>query len=167
MNNKYGFTLIEIAITAIIIGILILVGIPNMLKSTNRSYASDAMRNLMAIYAAEFNKKEENNDFFLSGTRKLIAKENTINTMLDLNLVRSGNIDYICNPVGGTVDKPTNVQCSATHSSFIMKMYTEFPITINASPVYCNGSNPTSSSSNPCCDSTFGGGGHVEGSLCP
>ena len=50
-----AFTLTEIVVAAAVVGMLTTVAIPGVGGFINRSYAYDAMNNLMAIYAAEQN----------------------------------------------------------------------------------------------------------------
>ena len=82
-----GFTLVEITVAAIIIGILLLIGIPNLLKSSERSYSLDVMRNLVTIHAAQQDYLvDHNNSYFGSGAGSPLSD---INSNLNINIVAS------------------------------------------------------------------------------
>lgn len=52
-NKRKGFTLVELAVVVVIIGVLASFGIPRMLKSVERSKAAEAFGYLTAIRAAQ------------------------------------------------------------------------------------------------------------------
>ena len=150
--NKQAFTLVEIIVVAIIVGLLGLMAIPNLTRMMNRSYAQDAMHNLIAIYAAQQNYAQNNGG---GNTYLACADYNAINTGLGLSIASSGGLDYSCETVSNT--------CSATAApgsqagNFTMQVTLVNPITVTTTPAYCSGN------SNPCC--TAGGG--AAGTSCP
>lgn len=149
MNTKNAFTLIELAVVAIIIGILVLVGIPNMLKGVNRGYAQDAMRNLMAIYAAQQNFYQNNSNVYFT-----CASADACNAGLGLNIVKNGGTDYSCDPAVG---KCTARNPGATGTMFTMEVDLNSSVAVNTSPMYC-----VVSGQNPCCT-----GGAAGWTYCP
>ena len=52
-NSRNGFSLVELSVVVIIIGVLAAFGIPRMLKSVERSKASESFKYLAAIRAAQ------------------------------------------------------------------------------------------------------------------
>ncbi len=61
LNNKKGFTLIELMIVVAIIGILAAIAIPNFLKYQAKSKTSEAKVNLKAIFTSEQSYYAEKN----------------------------------------------------------------------------------------------------------
>ena len=52
-RRRAGFSLVELAVVVIIIGVLAAFGVPRMLKSVERSKASEAFKYLSAVRAAQ------------------------------------------------------------------------------------------------------------------
>jgi len=52
-GNRQGFSLVELAVVVIIIGVLAAFGVPRMLKSVERSKAAEAFGYLAAVRAAQ------------------------------------------------------------------------------------------------------------------
>ena len=61
MNNRKGFTLIELMIVVVIIGILAALAIPRFMQATNKSKQSEAKGILKQIYTMERTYRQENN----------------------------------------------------------------------------------------------------------
>lgn len=53
MKTRKGFSLVELSVVVIIIGVLAAFGIPRMLKSVERSKASEAFKYLASVRAAQ------------------------------------------------------------------------------------------------------------------
>ncbi|MEI7998026.1 MAG: prepilin-type N-terminal cleavage/methylation domain-containing protein, partial [Candidatus Omnitrophota bacterium] len=64
MPNKKGFTLLEIIVVSLIVGVLVLIAIPNFTNMLNRSYARQALTNLLAIYSAQQSYYMNNNSAY-------------------------------------------------------------------------------------------------------
>jgi prepilin-type N-terminal cleavage/methylation domain-containing protein len=52
-TNRKGFSLVELAVVVIIIGVLAAFGVPRMLKSVERSKAAEAFKHLASVRAAQ------------------------------------------------------------------------------------------------------------------
>jgi prepilin-type N-terminal cleavage/methylation domain-containing protein len=52
-QRRFGFSLVELSVVVIIIGVLAAFGVPRMLKSVERSKASEAFKYLAAVRAAQ------------------------------------------------------------------------------------------------------------------
>jgi prepilin-type N-terminal cleavage/methylation domain-containing protein len=52
-NNRKGFTLVELAVVIVIIGVLAAFGVPRVIKSVERSRAAEAFAYLSSVRAAE------------------------------------------------------------------------------------------------------------------
>ena len=157
--NKEAFTLVELGIVAIIVGVLVLVGIPNMLKSINRNYALDAMRNLITIYTAEHNYAQNNGNYLIPCDLDCI---NNASTGLGLNIISSNGVIYSCRITGvGGISL-----CEAS-SGLLYQLIAilDNPINSTAVPVYCNmnGAFPFDTY-NPCC---WHNGSKTPGTNCP
>jgi len=63
LNNKKGFTLIELMIVVAIIGILAAIAIPNFLKYQAKSKQSEAKVNLKAVFTSEQSYFAEKNTY--------------------------------------------------------------------------------------------------------
>ena len=53
VGTRKGFTLVELAVVIVIIGVLAAFGVPRFLKSVERSKAAEAFQYLAAVRAAE------------------------------------------------------------------------------------------------------------------
>jgi prepilin-type N-terminal cleavage/methylation domain-containing protein len=53
LNTRKGFSLVELSVVVIIIGVLAAFGIPRMLKSVERSKAAEAFKYLASVRAAQ------------------------------------------------------------------------------------------------------------------
>lgn len=162
--DKNSFTLIELAIVAIIVGLLALVAVPSMLKGVQRGYAKDAMRNLMVIYAAEQNYYQNNNGnyYFLGNfgappTYDECDGRDGINTGLGTNIISSDSTHYCCKQPPTGPSQPPFCFAINQNSNFTMFFDQNGQLTGNNSPLYCG-------TNYPCCLIT---GGQQAGSLCP
>lgn len=146
MNNKNAFTLVEVITTAVIVGFLGMMAIPSMIKTVNRSYAKDAVHNLMTIYAAQQNYHQNNGDVYktCAGTDLSTCINNA--SGLGLAIVSSGGITYSCD---ATLTPPVCTATAAAGSqagTFTLQATLDSPITTMNEPVYCS-----STTYNPCC----------------
>ncbi len=66
-RSRKGFTLVELAVVIVIIGVLAAFGVPQFLKSVERSKAAEAFNYLAAVRAAQ-ERYLAKNGFYYSGT---------------------------------------------------------------------------------------------------
>ena len=141
MINKKAFTLIEIVVIAVILGILAVIVLPNALNMIKRAHAQDAMRDLITIYAAQKNYAQNNNGTYASCSDDPAAI--SCNDALGLNIVYDSSTNYSC---GANF-------CTVTTGPFTMQMDLNKSVPVNNAPVLClSGSNYLPDNNhNPCC----------------
>jgi prepilin-type N-terminal cleavage/methylation domain-containing protein len=105
MDRKHAFTMLELMVVVVIVGIIATFAIPNYTKSVDQSYEKDAVNNLTLIAAAQQFYFTNNNQYLAAG-----ANRNTINSALKLNILPNG-FTYSC-PSGGA-----SYDCRATRVS--------------------------------------------------
>jgi prepilin-type N-terminal cleavage/methylation domain-containing protein len=151
MLNRHGFTLFEIIVVLIIIGIYVALSFPNYTVPTEQARAATARNNLLAIYSAEKNYLNNNGSYCLNTASTASAScaastgDNTcadslpsINCNLSLNTQDDGTYTYSCS--GNT--------CTAVR---ISTPSTNVVLTLNA-PIQLNGNvNPQCATVNNYC----------------
>ena len=102
MLQRKGFTLIEIIVVLVIIGVCIAIYFPNYYSSIQKSDNQNAQNNLIAINTAELNYFN-NNGTYCTATVPVNCADSTtdINTNLSLNITDS-NFNYACTKNGST-----------------------------------------------------------------
>jgi prepilin-type N-terminal cleavage/methylation domain-containing protein len=88
MRKHQGFTLVEIVIVCLIIGIILAIGVPSYFRSVEVAKCKEAMRNLQTMYTAAFDYYAENNSTFAGLT---IA---AINTQAGVYIVNNPDWTY-------------------------------------------------------------------------
>jgi prepilin-type N-terminal cleavage/methylation domain-containing protein len=68
-KNRKGFTLVELAVVIVIIGVLAAFGVPRFLKSVERSKAAEAFSYLAAIRSAEERSQARNGTYEVDITK--------------------------------------------------------------------------------------------------
>lgn len=110
MPCRKGFTLMEIVVVLIIIGVVASVTLPNFNASTQQAYGQTARNNLRAIYSAQVNHFNDQNSYCIASCGNLSA----INTSLNLNIADSV-YQYSCiSDVSGFLCKATNGSTTLT-----------------------------------------------------
>ena len=66
-RNQRGFTLIELMIVVVIIGILAALAIPRFMRATTKSKQSEAKQILKQIYTMQNTYKQANDTYWISG----------------------------------------------------------------------------------------------------
>ena len=131
-NFKKGFTLVELAMVVVILGIIAGFSIPNYQKSVARAYLRDARNNLIIIREAnQVNRAQQGAFWPTSNNQDLVA----INSNLRVNILANGVV-YICNGTTGIT-----FSCTAQRGADFTLTITEVPIFIPPSctvPANCN-----------------------------
>ena len=86
-----GFTMIELVVVIVIIGIIAAFGSPSFSKAIARAKARDAINTLSVIHTVQALYKESVGGYLFANDLA------GINTGLSLNLVASGGTSYACN----------------------------------------------------------------------
>jgi len=137
--RRQGFTIIEIIIVIIIVGIVAAFALPNFTASSEQARSLNAQNNLLAIFSAEKNYNNTHGNFISLASLALI------NSTLSLNIQDDGIYAYSCS----TAD-PSLLSCTAQRSGGALT------ITVTNTPFQSSGSvAPNCSASlNPTCCGT-------------
>ena len=91
-SHKKAFTIIEVLLVVIVIGILASMALPKYIKTVERARAKDAERNLVAIHAANRIFFAETGVYWPNGGPGALSD---INTNLGLSIAPNG-FTYVC-----------------------------------------------------------------------
>ncbi len=108
-----GFTLTELIIVVVVLGIMAGFAIPNYTKSIDRAYRKDGTVNLTAIYAAQQIYSNNNNGSYWTPSGGGGVAD--INASLGLGIL-SNNLTYSCSGGGATFS------CTATRGTMTLKV---------------------------------------------
>ena len=99
MADKKGFTLIELVVVMIIVGICLAFAIPSYIGSMEQTKAQAAQNNLLAIAAAQ-ERYYEDNGVYCTTTTGLVANcgnsRDNINGNLHLSIFANDPFSYSC-----------------------------------------------------------------------
>ncbi|MBF0511533.1 MAG: type II secretion system protein [Candidatus Omnitrophica bacterium] len=132
MRTHKGFTLMELVVVLIIMGVVVGLCMPNFMGPNEQARAILAQNNLMAIYAAQQNFNNDqggNNNFCITDCNSL----SNINHNLGLNIPDDGTYVYSC---GSITDRLGQSQpaCTATRhngpSAFSITVQISAPIQV-------------------------------------
>ncbi len=127
MPRAKGFTLLEILVVIVILGIAAALFFPNYTTPTEQARAANAQNNLLAIYSAEQNYRNNNGNFASPSSLS------TINSTLSLNIQDDGTYLYSC-----SWGPPPACTATRTNSSASPVL----AVTLNSS-IQLHGGNPT------------------------
>lgn len=102
MNKRHGFTLMEILVVVVMLGIMAGFALPAYNNSLRKANERDATINLIAIHGAQMVREARTGAYWDGGAGNTAS----INTNLGLNIVEN-DVTYSCN---GTFT------CTATHT---------------------------------------------------
>ncbi|MFH0918013.1 MAG: prepilin-type N-terminal cleavage/methylation domain-containing protein [Candidatus Omnitrophota bacterium] len=113
---RLGFSLLEVMVVVIIIGILATFAIPHYAKTQENGLDNEAKANLVLIQAAENLYKSERNSFYpVSGVEAVHAK---LNSYLSVNLPLTGSKwDYSVRVTPAAGANPAKACAQATRNS--------------------------------------------------
>jgi prepilin-type N-terminal cleavage/methylation domain-containing protein len=112
MSNKKGFTLIEILVVLVIVGVLALVALPNYNAMVIQGSASTAQNNLISIYNAQKASYINNNKYYFSAACPDTLNNINTSPLLSLNLADT-NFNYCCTNANGFTCTATNISDGA------------------------------------------------------
>ncbi len=94
---RNGFTMTEILVTLVILGVLVSFALPNLTRMRERSYARQAIDNLLLIHAAAQARRLETQTYWPPFGGPGFEKDiQGINADLNLNIIPHNNEQYAC-----------------------------------------------------------------------
>ena len=109
-NNKSGFTLIELMIVVVIIGILTALAVPRFMPMTIRSKQAEAKEILKQIYTMQRTHRQAGNSYWGQGTSADSLPANQLNfATIGVEIPDGARYQYII-----TVATATNLTVTAT-----------------------------------------------------
>jgi prepilin-type N-terminal cleavage/methylation domain-containing protein len=115
-RNSKGFTLIELMIVVVIIGILAALAIPRFMRSTTKSKQSEAKQLLKQVYTMQRAYRQEYNSYCLNGASASAAAPNAF-AQIGVDVMASSRYTYTmvaglntftCTATGNLDDDATN-----------------------------------------------------------
>ena len=108
-KSQKGFTLIELMIVVVIIGILAALAIPRFMRATTKSKQSEAKQILKQVYTMQQTYKQANDTYWISGGVVANAAAPNAFATLGVEIAASARYTYTF-----TVSTPTTFTCEAT-----------------------------------------------------
>jgi len=134
LEKRLAFTITEMIVVVVILGVLAGIAIPNYNKTIERSHVQDAINQLSALHAAETIQFARTGSYWpASATTYLITD---INTNLKLNIIEN-DMTYSCQGFQGAT---FTCQASRNPSGSYAVTVTEAPL--SATNPACSGSCP-------------------------
>ena len=94
-RNEKGFTLIELMIVVVIIGILAALAIPRFMRATTKSKQSEAKQVLKQIYTMQHAYRQEYNTYALNGTTaSAVAAQQTAFGRIGVDIMSTARYTY-------------------------------------------------------------------------
>ncbi len=135
-----AFTIMEILIVVVIVGIIATFAIPNYGNSVARTHLQDAIMQLSAIRTANQLYFARTSSYWPTATYTGTRNVNDINSNLSLNIIENSMI-YTCN----AYVSPTTFTCTATSTPAARS----FTVTVTEAPLVT--STPPAVTDNPRC----------------
>ena len=147
MAAKKGFTLLEIIVVLVIVGLLAALAVPNFLSSMRQTEMQAVENNLRAIVGKEQKHYEDNGSYYSSPTTgTCLAIFNSINQNLSLSMSTDTVTDgfvYSC-VSSGTCSATCLATCSASCSSIPPSQPNQVSIDSNGNVTCSNNAVPLS-----------------------
>jgi type IV pilus assembly protein PilA len=109
-RNRKGFTLIELMIVVVIIGILAALAIPRFMRATTKSKQSEAKNILKQIYAMERAYRQEKDVYWITANAASAAAQNAFSG-IGVEVMASARYTYT---IASTDAGATNFTATAT-----------------------------------------------------
>jgi type IV pilus assembly protein PilA len=109
-RNRKGFTLIELMIVVVIIGILAALAIPRFMRATTKSKQSEAKNILKQIYAMERAYRQEKDVYWITANSASAAAQNAF-AGIGVEVMASARYTY---SIASTDAGATNFTATAT-----------------------------------------------------
>ncbi len=100
-RNSKGFTLIELMIVVVIIGILAALAIPRFMRSTTKSKQSEAKQLLKQVYTMQRAYRQEYNAYCLNGVTASAAAPATF-AQIGVDVMSSARYTYVMTAAANT-----------------------------------------------------------------
>jgi prepilin-type N-terminal cleavage/methylation domain-containing protein len=96
MAQREGFTLIEVIVVLVIVGLAAAFALPNFLQSMEQTRASAAKNNLLAISAGQAKYYEDNNNAYYASASYAANDLGNINAKFHLSMFSTDTFSYAC-----------------------------------------------------------------------
>jgi len=100
-NNSSGFTLIELMIVVVIIGILAALAIPRFMRSATKSKQSEAKQILKQVYTMQRAYRQEFDAYCLNGVTASSAAPTTF-AQISIDIMTSARYSYVMTAAANT-----------------------------------------------------------------
>ncbi len=143
MKKEAAFTMLEIIVVLIIVGVLIPVSVPNLQNMIKHAQVQDAKNNLLAVYTAQVSRFANDSTYYAPGC----AVPNDFRAGLKINLSITNNINYCCENPNVAIPPLEDFFCLAQGDGFELRINNaQVLVPMNTTPYpACGGT------SNPCC----------------